>query len=1199
MGKKNILFVFIIGVWLLAQPNVAQGQTLRVVLTGNSADVQDVEALFSVVDRYAAQTSGPAVWVFNGDAFSTPAEPAVIARWLEVAGQVLDKHPQLTLLVNQGEREWNNSARNGWETLQQLEHQTQKAKHPRLIFYFDSGCPGPWTFSLPPFVDIILLNAQWWNHPYEKPLPYMNACSVADEGVFLEKMNDLLDESKNKRVLLVSHFPVASLGNYGGHFPATAYLAPPLMGSALVSFHQNIGSSNDLVNERLDGVRKKLDNMMSDYAGLIMASGHEKNQSIVKHGNNVLVNSGALTDGAFVYRSPGAMLASSAPGFIELTYNAEGKVSSRFFKYTSQTLEPQTESVLTPPDVVAVQPLADALTTPPSSQTVIAGKEYDINKAGRLWLGAHYRRSWNAAIQVNALNLDTTFQGLTVIKKGGGRQTTSLKLSGGDGREYVFRSVNKDPVKALSYDVRGTVVSQVIKDQTSTQQPYGALAASYLLDRIDILHARPTLYILPESARLGEYRSQYANLLGMLEDSPTDKIRKEKIFGNADHIERSYKLFQKLYEDHDNRVDRFEFCRARVFDIWVGDWGKHEDNWKWAGYNRDGGILYRPIPRDRDHVFSRWDGVLPYLADRAWAKESGENFDYTIKGLRSLMHQARHMDRLLTNQLTRADWINAAKEIQSRITPEDIAQAVRQMPAEIYATDGAIIEAKLRARIKDLPRYAAAYYDMLAREVDVVGSNKSEYFRATRHADGTVTVMVCDVDKQKPDTTKVYYRRTFVPSETKEIRLYGLTNNDVFVVEGEATQSILIRIVGGDAGDSITDVSRVRGASKRTLIYQQNNNSTIATGHEAKRVTPKDENLYHYQRTAFAYNTYFPFGLITYNPFNGLAAHVRTVFTRHNFSKPDFSVRHVLSGSISSTGNFDVSYKNQLRYLVGKWDGIGEAGVSRPLNYNYFFGVGNDTKRRADVSSTYYRAQFNSVLVRAGLMRSFWKQSQVAFTAGFESAKGLTRRDSYLADAPEVYGTSQLNMVSAKGLVNLDFRDDRFLPQRGFRLGMSGELLHINQDGGHKASVSEVELEHYLSTYSSHPLTFGVKGGAGWTSGRLPFYKLFSLGQLNDLHGFPRNRYTGESKGYLDTELRWQILQTRNSFIPVKVGVRAFYDIGRVWASSDSDSANYWHQGYGGGFYVAPFMNQFAFNVSFGASREEPFLFMFGIGGFL
>ena len=54
-------------------------------------------------------------------------------------------------------------------------------------------------------------------------------------------------------------------------------------------------------------------------------------------------------------------------------------------------------------------------------------------------------------VSVPYLDLDDTHGGLTIYKKGGGRQTTSLKFRSGNGSVYTFRSVNKDPTKALNY----------------------------------------------------------------------------------------------------------------------------------------------------------------------------------------------------------------------------------------------------------------------------------------------------------------------------------------------------------------------------------------------------------------------------------------------------------------------------------------------------------------------------------------------------------------------------------------------------------------------------------------------------------------------------------------------------------------------------------------------------------------------------
>ena len=66
----------------------------------------------------------------------------------------------------------------------------------------------------------------------------------------------------------------------------------------------------------------------------------------------------------------------------------------------------------------------------------------------------------------------------------------------------------------------------------------------------------------------------------------------------------------------------------------VADFGKHEDNWKWAGLSRPTAApLYRPIPRDRDQSFTLWNGLLTYLANREWAVPSIEDFGEDFDGL--------------------------------------------------------------------------------------------------------------------------------------------------------------------------------------------------------------------------------------------------------------------------------------------------------------------------------------------------------------------------------------------------------------------------------------------------------------------------------------------------------------------------------------------------------------------------------------
>ena len=81
--------------------------------------------------------------------------------------------------------------------------------------------------------------------------------------------------------------------------------------------------------------------------------------------------------------------------------------------------------------------------------TVVAGPEYEAGPLHQLFLGPHYRDVWTAPIVVPVLDLGSYAGGLTPKKVGGGKQTKSLSFEGKDGREFKFRSVNKDPSATL------------------------------------------------------------------------------------------------------------------------------------------------------------------------------------------------------------------------------------------------------------------------------------------------------------------------------------------------------------------------------------------------------------------------------------------------------------------------------------------------------------------------------------------------------------------------------------------------------------------------------------------------------------------------------------------------------------------------------------------------------------------------------
>ena len=482
------------------------------------------------------------------------------------------------------------------------------------------------------------------------------------------------------------------------------------------------------------------------------------------------------------------------------------------------------------------------------------------------------------------LDLDNTFGGLNIYKKGGGRQTTSLKFKSGNGTEYTFRSVNKDPSKALNYKLRPTFVSRVFRDQTSTQHPYGALAVAPLLDKINILHANPKLYSLPNDSKLGSFQAKYGGLFGMLEENPGKPNNEGKLFGDADDIERSTKVFRDFYKHQKRKVNQSEFVRARLFDILVGDWSKHEDNWKWAAYEKPNGWrIYRPIPRDRDHVFSRQNGVIPWLADRRFALPNIENFGTDYKDILSLTWQARHMDRFLGSEADKAVFMQEVKYIQENISEKDIENAVRKMPAETYEKSGKEVEEKLKNRLKNLESTALEYYALLAKEVEIVGSIESEYFEVNYLENGNIEVKM--FDKKKAD---LLYQRIFLPSETKEIRLYGLGAHDIFEIKGNGKSNIQVRAFGGSGDDIFEDNSK----NTKTLFYDKGKDTKYELNGGGKVVNYWNKNIYEYGRTRFEYNRTLPLIFFGYSGFLGFGINLGALSTVKKFGKDDYHSKH-------------------------------------------------------------------------------------------------------------------------------------------------------------------------------------------------------------------------------------------------------------------------------------------------------------------
>lgn len=177
--------------------------------------------------------------------------------------------------------------------------------------------------------------------------------------------------------------------------------------------------------------------------------------------------------------------------------------------------------------------------------------------------------------------------------------------------------------------------------------------------------------------------------------------------GSPEDVISSIDFLREVDNDIDHRVDQPLFARSRLFDMLIGDWDRHSDQWRWAAVEPEDkqGKIYQPIPRDRDVALMRLNGLIPTLA-KLGPFAQYQNFDYRYGNLKGLNSNSLGLTRRFTNQLTSKDWITIAEDIKTRLTDAEIEQAIAAYPDEIADKFGQETVDILKARRDQLPEIA-------------------------------------------------------------------------------------------------------------------------------------------------------------------------------------------------------------------------------------------------------------------------------------------------------------------------------------------------------------------------------------------------------------------------------------------------------------------------------------------------------------
>ncbi|MCW8851017.1 MAG: hypothetical protein OQJ81_13655, partial [Melioribacteraceae bacterium] len=447
MGSNNIYFpsilkILLFSIILLCSRTIfpqIENVNHSVYLVSNIVDIKDNDKFILNLNEIFSKQEDPFTFIINGDLVDSKFEKNFEKDSIRILTLLnsLSKFENGNFIILPGERDWDDSKKNGLKNVKKLEDLIKSFNYDNVKWAPKNGCPGPKEYDLNENLMLITINTQWWNHPYEVPGPIDGECKVATTDDFKEELEDLLNDNPNKNILIAGHYPIISNGEYGGHqpfykhiFPLTdwiegLYLPLPFLGSIYKAFRENIGTSDDIINEHYDETRELLENIVAQYQSIIYLSGHDKTQQIVEHYGNYFINSGAPENTEYASNIKGSILNKNEPGIIEIVYHNDGKVISRFHEFKNNSNSSVSSKLVlfesacnddevNSPINYQFDPCEEKQTALekmkfkyPESGKIIAGPEYEAGSIKRFFLGDHYRDSWTTEIEVPYLNLDT------------------------------------------------------------------------------------------------------------------------------------------------------------------------------------------------------------------------------------------------------------------------------------------------------------------------------------------------------------------------------------------------------------------------------------------------------------------------------------------------------------------------------------------------------------------------------------------------------------------------------------------------------------------------------------------------------------------------------------------------------------------------------------------------------------------------
>ncbi len=739
-----------------------------------------------------------------------------------VAGPESVKHATVGLFVT-GNHDWANTVGEaGFHRVQNLGEQLVLGrKAGRYVSLLPGpGDPGPVVRDLRRNVRIAFFDTHW----------FLQERSPAQRLQYFERLMKALNGARDREVILVAHHPYYSAGPHGAVMPGYHTLGIAYVLKQAGALVQDLNSPPyDALLAGLRRTFEASKKPPLIYAGghdhsLQVLTGADDADP-----RFVLV-SGAGSKVSSLQMGPGLVFGEAEPGYMKLVFRKDDGVDlfvvagnkqfqecagtdaeiakcmasgrSAFKTVYSASLlgpskaprelipvspdtmapgtpwwtEPETKDV--PAAIVAEKEPEDIEFAPAAvpprmllegadSVTATPGRAYPAGKLRRIFAGDLNRHLWNVPVSLPVVDLEKVGGGLAPRELIGGKQTVGLRFMGANGLEYDFRPVVKNAAPVLPRWIRAKWILSALDDQMAAQFPLGAVVVSELQEALGIAAPRPVPVVMPNEASLGKYRAVFAGRVGLMSVNANERKGDRPGFAGYSRIISGEEVFDSLRVDSASSFDDEYYLRIRFLDMLVGDWDRHERQWRWGRRRVEGKTRWRPIPEDRDWAFARTDGAVARIS--RWLLPRYVGFSDELPPIERLAESAHRIDHRVLNRLGREDFVRVAREVQSALSDPVIERAVAALPPPYQALERARLIPALEARRDRLVEYAEDFYRLLARTLEVYGADSTKdvvEFERLNKKQARIRVRTAGPEG------RVRFERVVDGRETREVKLF-------------------------------------------------------------------------------------------------------------------------------------------------------------------------------------------------------------------------------------------------------------------------------------------------------------------------------------------------------------------------------------------------------------------------------------------